>query len=32
MTMVGNTRPISWFNNKMQKLRVAFEDGTDSIS
>ena len=20
---------ISWFNNKMQKLRLAFEDGTD---
>ena len=26
------TRSISWFNNKMQKLRVAFEDRTDSIS
>ena len=23
------TRSISWFDNKMQKLRVVFEDGTD---
>ena len=26
------TRSISWFNNKLQKLRVAFADRTDSIS
>ena len=24
------TGSISWFNNKLRKLRVAFEDGTDN--